>query len=479
MKRIVTLLLAATLLLGLALPMTSCSPAKRLASMDEAEGAFYLYEISDRYADYARSCSYEQVMVLDATVNGVAYKQTTEATVTFISEMTDVTYLEQAKTTVDVVGGGTVIYSDTGYADGMMFSYSKEGNNETKLKSPLEAADYAAFRNYLNDDAPFITVDEEVCKTVTCKQNEDGTWTATYEGFTAEGMTPFLYMLRGVDYLVTAEHDIADVRMTVSTNEKLYLTALSIEFVFEARGETDTPTPVVTLNNTYHGWNNTTLSESYDLSDFTEVADLRAVDVFTEALLSRTTADAGDLTVTVETTAKGTGYDQHVTNKQKISFSSEGGYRFTYEYDEDGYDYKIGYSDGNMSIRVYEDGEKVHSETMDMTDAEARATVAQLVDPEGITSQSISGVEIVDAEAGIVRFTLSDAFKNAYKEEYEMMGISMTAFTGYCEATLADGVLTEYRYHMEMTLRIEGESVKTTVDMTITFDTAEQGAETV
>ena len=88
-------------------------------------------------------------------------------------------------------------------------------------------------------------------------------------------------------------------------------------------------------------------------------------------------------------------------------------------------------------------------------------------------------MEIVDAEKGVVRFTLSDSFENAYKEEYEMMGISMTAFTGYCEATLADGVLTEYRYHMEMTLRIEGETVKTVVDMTITFDTAEQGAETV
>ena len=43
---------------------------------------------------------------------------------------------------------------------------------------------------------------------------------------------------------------------------------------------------------------------------------------------------------------------------------------------------------------------------------------------------------------------------------------------------LAEGILTEYRYHMEMTVRMNGQSVKTTVDMTITFD-AEQGSETV
>ena len=256
MKRIFTVLLAAALLLGLALPMTSCSAASRLSRMkDEAERAYYFYEITERNMDYARSFTFDQTMVMDATINGVAYKQTTEATVTLISERNDVTYLEQTKTTVDVVGGGTVIYSDSGYVDGMMFSYSKEGNNETKLKSPLEATDYAAFRSYLNGDAPLVVVADGVCETVTCKENEDGTWTATYEGFTDEGMIPFLYMLRGVDYMLTSEYHIADVRMTMTADEKLYLTSMKMEFIFEAKGKTDSPAPVVTMENQYSGWN--------------------------------------------------------------------------------------------------------------------------------------------------------------------------------------------------------------------------------
>ena len=479
MKKFLTLLLAAVMLMTVALPLSSCSASARLSRMDETDGAFYLYKITDRNADYARSCSYDQIMALDATLNGVAYKQTTNATVTFVTSRTDVTYLEQSKTTVDVVGGGTVIYSDSGYIDGMMFSYSKEGKNETKLKSPLSATDYAAFRNYLNGDAPLVMVEEGVCDTVTCKKNEDGTWTATYEGFTEEGMIPFLYMLRGIDYMVTAEHSIADVRMTINADAKLNLTSSRIEFIFEAKSKTSTPTPVVYMENKYNGWNNTTLSDPYDLSDFTEVDDLRAVDVFLEALLERECAESGAFDVKVVTTAKGSGYDDTVINRQKISFSSEGGYRFDYEYDQDGYDYKTSYADGEISVKVYEDGKKVHSVEQEMTDEEARMTVAQLVDPENISSQSIGNVEIVDAEKGVVRFTLSDSFENAYKEDYELSGMTLTAFKGYCEATLAEGVLTEYRYHMEMTIRIEGQTVKTTVDMTITFGAAEQGAETV
>lgn len=480
MKRIVTLLLAATLLLGLALPMTSCSASKRLARMDdETERAYYFYEIADRNMNYAYSCSYDQTMVMDATINGVAYKQSTEATITFISDRSGLTLLEQAKTIVDVVGGGTVIYSDTGYVDGMMFSYSKEGNNETKLKSPVSLEDYSAYNQFRNGKAPLVAVGEGLCETVTCKQNEDGTWTATYEGFTEEGMIPFLYMLRGVDYMLTSEYDIADVRMTMTADEKLYPTSMKMEFIFEAKGKTDSSAPVVTMENLYSGWNDTTLAEAYDLSDFTEVDDLRAVDIFTDALLERSYEPSGSFDVKVVTTAKGAGYDDTVINKQKVSFSSEGGFRFKYDYDQDGYDYKTSYADGEISVKVYEDGKKVHSVEQEMTDEEARMTVAQLMDPEGITSQSICDVEIKDAEAGIVRFTLSDAFENSYKEEYEMMGISMTAFSGYCEATLADGVLTEYSYHMEMTLRIDGETVKSVVDMTITFGAADQGAETV
>lgn len=479
MKRLLAGLLAVILLTALTLPMTSCSQSKKLLRMEEPERAVAFYTVTDRNMNYARSGSFEQTMVMDATMNGVAYKQTTEATVTFISDRDDVTYLEQAKTEVDVVGGGTVIYSDSGYADGMMFSYIKEGKNETKLKSAVTLNEYSTLRQFQNESAPLIRVGEGFCETMTCRQAEDGTWTATYEGFTEEGMIPFMYMLRGVDYMITAEHSIADVRMTMTADEKLYPISMTMEFVFEKNPASTSPLPVVTMENKYQGWNNTVLAEPYDLSDFTEVDDLRAVEVFTDALLERSTADSGAFHVDVTTTAKGGGYDNTAVNGQKITFNSADGFRFTYEYDKDGYDYKINYADGDMTVKIYENGKKVHSEVQDMTDAEARGTVVQLMDPEQINARGISDVEIIDAEQGICRFTLSDAFRKSYEEQYEMSGMTMTDFSGYCEATLPAGELTAYRYHMEITLKVEGQSVKTVVDMVITFTETQLGGETV
>lgn len=480
MKKIITLTLTIAMLLGLTLPLTSCSTALLLSRMEETKRAYNFYSITDFNMNYASSAMYEQKMVMDATINGSAYKQTTEATVTFASDRNGLTLLEKSKTTVDVIGGGTVIYSDTGYVDGMMFSYAKEGGNETKLKSAVSLEDFSAYNQYRNSDAPAVVVDADRAKTVTCKQNEDKTWSATYEGFTAEGLVPFLYMLRGIDYYLAAEHDVIDVRMTVNADARLYPTGTKIEFIFAENPDTQTAVPVVTLETTYYGWNSTT-PEAYDISSFNEVDDLRAMHIFLDALLDKSYEESGKVDITTVSAVTTDGYDTTQTNKQTLTFDQKDALTFDLITDNEAFLYKMNYSDGEFLVRIFDptNDSLLDTTTEPMTYVEARATIAQLMDPEGLTSRSIKDVEMIDAEAGICRFTLSDAFKNAYKEEYEAAGVTLSAFKGYCEATIADGELTSYRFHMEMTLRISGESIKSVVDMTISFSSVSYGAETV
>ncbi|MBR6781592.1 MAG: hypothetical protein IKM33_00130 [Clostridia bacterium] len=481
MKKLISLLIVCAMLLSLALSMTSCSASARLERMEEPQRAEYFYYITDLNMSYASSMTYEQTTVLEATINGVAYKQTTEAAVTFVSDRNGMSLVEKAKTTVDTVGGGTVIYSDTGYVDGVMFSRNKEGGNETKLKSSVSLEDYSAFNQYRNAKAPLITVGEGYSNTMTCKKNDDNTWTATYEGFTAEGLKPFLYMLRGVDYYLTAEHEITDVRMTLQADARLYLTYTKIEFIFADNSEVEYAPPVVTLENTYYGWNSTVMDEAYDLSSFTEVDDLRAVDVFLDGVLDKSYEISGAVDTTLVTSTEIGDYDSEMTDRQKMAFSNRDGLAFDLSYSTEDYEYKTGYADGQLRVRVYqtESDELIDSITEPMSEADARATVAQVIDPEGFTPRSFSDITVVDAEKGIVRFALSDAFENAYREQYEMAGAVMSTFSGYCEAVMANGVLTGYHYYIETTLQIEGQTMKTTVDMTITFSETEKGTETV
>ena len=480
MKKIMTLVLVLSMLLALTLPMTSCSTAARLSRMEETKRAYYFYAVTDRNMSYASSGMFDKKMTLDATINGVAYKQTSESTVTFVSDRNSLNLLEKAKTTVDTVGGGTVIYTDTGYLDGMIFLHTKEGGNETSLKSAVSLEDYGAYNQYMNGKSPAIDVSADSVKTVTCKMNDDETWTATYEDFTPAGLVPFLYMLWGIDYYVTAEYEIVDVRMTVNADAKLYPTNTKIEFIFSENPEATSDAPVIVLENTYRGWDNVTM-ESYDISSFTEVDDLRALNIFLDALLEKGYEDSGIMETTMTSTARGIGYNSTETNKQRLTFNNTNGFAFDLSYDKDGYKYKMAYDDGDLSVRIYDakSDRLVDSSTEAMPEADARATVAQLIDPEGLTIRSISDVEVLNSEEGTCKFTLSDAVKNAYKEQYEAMGLSMKSFEGYCLVTMKDGVLTEYCIHVEMTLWMSGSSFQSTVDMIITFPTAEQGAESV
>ena len=48
MKKILTLLLAAVMLLSVALPMTACSEEDKLEKMEDTEKAFYLAELAEK-----------------------------------------------------------------------------------------------------------------------------------------------------------------------------------------------------------------------------------------------------------------------------------------------------------------------------------------------------------------------------------------------------------------------------------------------
>ena len=275
MKKFITLLLAAVMLMTVALPLSSCSPAARLNRMDEPDRAVKLFEMSNQKADTASSFTMEQTMTMKMDIAGTTYDQKGVAKLTAIDSKDSFIYLEESEVSITSGGTFTMIYEDSGYADGYMFVRYKENADELKLKSPITKDEYFAFREEMADDSTIdVEVENGLASVMTCVQNEDKTWKATYEGFSEEGMKPFMEMLDGIEYTVTADHPIVDVRLTWETNEELYPTKTSIEFIFEKNPKADSKVPTLSIVSVYQGWNNTVLSQPYDINDFTEVEGL-------------------------------------------------------------------------------------------------------------------------------------------------------------------------------------------------------------
>ena len=474
MKRIITLLLAAVLLLSVAVPMTACSASARLNRMDEPDRAVKLFEYSNEKANTASSFTLEQTMVMKMNISGVSYEQKSVTDLTVTSDTDSFIYLEQSESSVTSGGVFSAIYEDSGYADGYMFSRYKENADELKVKSPITEEEYFAFREEMADDSSIdVEVENGLATVMTCVQNEDKTWKATYEGFTEEGMKPFLEMLDGIEYTVTADHAIKDVRMTWETDEDLYPTRMSIEFIFEENTQADSEVPTLSVVSVYRGWNNTVLSQPYDVSDFTEVEDLRHMERFVSALRDRETDSAGHFTVKNETEVRVPGgQTQNIEVEQEVTFKNRNGMELTLVYEQDGYEYTMTYGDGSLRTVVKEKstGTKVADETTAMNNAEAQATVSQLMNSEQIGGIDLADVEVKDAEKGVYRFTLSEAVGNSLAEVWEAtLGGDQTNFNGYVEATVVDGVLMSYKYHVYCTVKVGVQAVYVNVDMTVNF----------
>ena len=90
----------------------------------------------------------------------------------------------------------------------------------------------------------------------------------------------------------------------------------------------------------------------------------------------------------------------------------------------------------------------------------------------------VKNVDIEKQE--IYRFEMGDAVKHSYEEQYELAyGAPLKSFDAYCDATVSEGKLLTYTYHVYTVIELDGETVATTVDMTVTFSDVTEGGETV
>ncbi|MBE6652164.1 MAG: hypothetical protein E7610_01965 [Ruminococcaceae bacterium] len=480
-KRIIYAIVAAMILSVLLLPMTSCSETRKLNRMNEQDRASYFYELINQVADSVESFTMEQTMSMKMDITSVTYEQVTESTLTVIDGKDGLTYLDESKTTIWTGGNRVVLREAQGYLDGMMFLYQKEDDHESKLKSPIDSNGYMEFLGERNESSVEIEAGKGISETMTCMQNADKTWTATYENFTEEGMKPFLKMIDGVEHTVMAEHSLVDVRLTVKADEDFFISTMDIEYIFEKNPDADSRVPEISIKTKYTGWNKTVLAEPYDISDFTEVEDIRVIDRFERALRARKTAEFGSFTMRTDSVVKqSNGSDQNTSTVQKVTYKNVDGFEFTLEYDSEGGRYEYSYKGGSCKVNVKDPstGNILQSSEAPMGDSEAQMVVQQFMDPEGISTVDIAGYTVLNEEKGSYRFALGAAALGDMEEEFiETYGTAMDKVTGYIDVTVQDGKLMSYVYHVYTEFKIGEVTVQSTVDMSLTFtDLVEGGA---
>ena len=75
---------------------------------------------------------------------------------------------------------------------------------------------------------------------------------------------------------------------------------------------------------------------------------------------------------------------------------------------------------------------------------------------------------------------MGDAVKNELEEQYyDSYGSGIDSFSGYIDATVVDGKLMAYTYHVYTTLKIDGKTMQINVDYTVEFSELTEDGEAV
>ena len=414
--RSASLLLTAVMLLGC---LMSCDMIDKLKlrMSEEEDLPFEMYEIISRNMEELDSYVMKSEMSMLAKVDS----KTTEITVFRTVTETDIggkDYTYRAETVTESVFGENEsrIEEIEGYAKGKMYRSFDNGNVRNKILSNISTEDFIA-HNELSSFSDMV-FNEDICKTASGAEYEDGTWKAVFTDFTDYGLALFkrIFGIDELEYSFEALYDgsIDDLQVTMDVNEDLYPTRMTVDIILRGEDTTAEPT-VITMTTTYTDHNEAmTLYE--DFNNYTTVPDIRIIDKVTKALDEFKSADCGSFEATLsEVHAAMIGVNAITSTKYDVTFErSPKGYNYGMSYESKGISVTESFNGSTRSTSYTEFGQTMTTEDK-ISNLEAKERIDSLVDVLGFNSNIVTNVQI--NSDGSYTFTLipTDSFSDFAK----------------------------------------------------------------
>lgn len=474
MKKIPALLLAALLLVTAILPLASCgSETDRLERMNDGKRSQRLFKLAEEALTSAQEATVRRHLL----VKNPHYSSSCTVTehISYVDNKDTFGYLNNTHTILRLGGDGVISTTEVGYKDGYAFAYRKEGVGESRFKAPADAETFKT-AHVKSSELPAIglRIGEDTCKTVTSEHMENGEWRVICEGFTEAKAAAFLDRQHDMATDLTETHKPLDLLVTLTMSPELTPTAVTVEVIFHESKEYRNAKPTVQV--TY----DLVLGESSGAAgnlagvkadQYVELSDLGILNAFFDGLSARENVAKGEFSVDTTSAAKSGGETQTATVTQSVTYGNAGGYRFTLVYDDpSGKSYELAYAGTRLLQTTYgKMGNKIETKSTRMLDAQARLTVAECMNPYGITAADIETAQLISAAKGTYRYTLREASakrlaSTLLKGVFSGSQVEITDYSCVLDVSMPNGVLENYAITVYVDATVD--------DVPLTLDTS-------
>ncbi len=451
--------------------LASCSTAAKLLRMDEPKRADAFFDIISN--PQAAALKTESKLTLDGTL----YEQRLEGaveSVAYTAVAEDGGFIQHIENKSDVRIGidQKVIEVERGYRNGKMYekiSLVREKKN-TALSQEMTADEY---KQILADSSGLS--DGEIAdlhKSATvkeCKQNEDGSWYASFSGFPEDSIVALVKYASDPTVLMLDGATVKDIVMTAKADAELMPTEWEYNIVFDYTATDKNYTePKAHTVIKFSAVTAADIPEA-DLSDCKEIKGYEVLNRLRRQFGEYLYADELYFTATSRQSISG----NSVTETDVVSVCPDDG---EYAFDIDATQTATG-SAAAVNIKMrYEDGRMVSTQlgstvgTKEMSETLARAFIYSLVDPAGLSSAAVSNISIYENR---YTFTLAAPEYSALESSLLGQGVKDIKATAKVVVTMDGDKMDEYRY----TLTVRGTYANTTISVnvssTVKIDSAE------
>ena len=473
-KRIFAIILCIVLLC----PLISCSDANNLMKLEGAERADAFFDLVN--ADPSDAYVTEMQMEIVGSLYGARIEAEIENETTYIdyNGKSPVYHSEgRSDITVSSDGAKTVqtVKTVSGYRDGKLYEKSESSGKTSALVSSVSASDFKAHK-----DSLVGLSDEELealHKSATvkeCIKNEDGTWSASYSGYSEENVLALIDYASDPTVLMLDGYKVKDVIFKVEANEDFIPTDWEYEIVFEKTDDSALyPEPEAKTEIEFKDIG-TAQAPALDLSSYTEVEGLVELQKLRAKLGEYLTSDeAGGFTAESKQSVNSGTSMNYTHETDVVTYEVKNG-NYTFDIDATvktlidtiGTEYVITYSGG---LFVMSQKGTSNAQRQEMTESNARAFIYRLIDPAGLSDALVSNIKTNDGEYTHT-FTLADPDYSALEASLAPLGATNFNADASVSVIYNDNALEKYFYRMTLTCTAGGMTVTVNVESTVTFD---------
>lgn len=453
MKKTLLRALALLLLPGLLLPtLPACrfesEAVKELMQMDEESRAYAIYEDMANSLLSANAFTVNSSTTFRGRLDGQEYNLTHN--VKRISKSpygaARMDYYEETHLTQQGED-----YWETrlisGYADGYLFRSNLVSGYTVKAKTavPWSELDYAM----LSEEILLYPM-QWGCETVTCQQNKDGSFTATFAGLSQDGLGA-LYYDYALDLSALGESIyLSDATVVIHSTPDLRFKSATYSLTFTqyaAEGYLGDRKFMVTTEQTY-AYEIPEDFKGVNLDTFDDIGDLTVLDDYITAFDARVHAERGAYVYSSRETITEDGedsiwlYDVKMdidTYKKGLVYSSEG----SYGYPDEQYRTSASYRDGTMVFKETDPKGEKSSGSYDYTEGDVRNVIAAELTLQDFSPVYVTRIEAIDEQAGKYRFHLGASLQGEYANYFYEKNGSLGYMKAYMDVTLREGELMD------------------------------------